>query len=155
MPAIAILTKKDHKLRAEAFVPYHYDQRRRVRSTPGLAGLVDAQATVSAYEKIVQRRGEEGQELRTQIGRGRVFYLSPLRFRGPLPEFGAYFNRFRMSPANAQQFLEGVSWVRNGEPAVHVKGPNHLIANSVERPSKRLTAMHLVNYKPTKARLRM
>jgi hypothetical protein len=35
---------------------------------------------------------------------------------------------------------------RNGEPSVHVEGPNHLIANAAEQPSKRLTAIHFVNY---------
>jgi hypothetical protein len=126
-----------------------YDQWRRLRVTPGLAGLVDAQPTAHAYEEIVQRHSEGGQELRKQIGRGRVFYLQSLRFDGPLPEFGPYFkvdNRFWKNPANARQFLEGVSWARNGEPSVHVEGPNHLIANAAEQPSKRLTAIHLVNY---------
>jgi hypothetical protein len=126
-----------------------YDQWRRARVTPGLAGLVDGQPTAHAYEETVQRHSEEGKELRKEVGRGKVFYLPSFRFNGPLPEFGAYFkvdNRFWRSPANARQFVDGISWARNGEPTAHVEGPNYLIANAVEQPSKRFTAVHLVNY---------
>jgi len=126
-----------------------YDQWRRLRTTPGLAGLVDAQPAAPAYEERVQQHGEEGQEQRKQVSRGRVCYLPSLRFDGPLPAFGPYFtvdNRYWKNPANARQFLDGVTWARNGEASVHVEGPQHLIANAVEQPVKRLTAVHLVNY---------
>jgi hypothetical protein len=126
-----------------------YDQWRRARVDSGLAGLVEAHVQAHAYEESVEQHTEEGQEQRKQVGRGRVFYLPSLRFDGPLPGFGAYFNvdnRFWKKPANARQFLDGLAWARGGEAAVHVEGPKYLIANAVEQPSKRLTMVHLVNY---------
>ncbi|HEX4810402.1 MAG TPA: beta-galactosidase trimerization domain-containing protein [Bryobacteraceae bacterium] len=122
-----------------------YDQWRRERVTPGLAGLVDAQP---------QRHSPTEQEQRKEVGRGRVFFLPSLRFDGALPEFHAYFtvdNRFWKNPANAAQFLEGMAWARNGAPSVQVEGQPHLVANAVEQqlgnPSgARLHAIHLVNY---------
>jgi len=130
-----------------------YDQWRRLRVTQGLAGLIDAQPAARAYEESVQRHIQEGQEQRKAVGHGRVFYLPALRFDGPLPEFGANFrvdNRFWKHPANARQFLDGLDWARNGEPSVHVEGPQHLIANAVEQPSRR-TMVHLVNYNSREA----
>ena len=126
-----------------------YDQWRRLRVTPGLTGLVDAQPAAPAYEETVERHSVEGQEQRKQLARGRVFYLPALRFNGSLPAFGSYFNidnRFWKNPANARQFLDGLSWARNGEASVQVEGPKSLIANAVEQPSNRLTLVHLVNY---------
>jgi hypothetical protein len=126
-----------------------YDQWRRLRTTPGLAGLIDQQMPARAYEERVQGYSEEGQEQRKQVGKGRVFYLPSLRFDGPLPELGTYFkvdNRFWKTPANARQFLEGVTWARNAGASVEVEGPKHLIANAVEQPERRMTLVHLVNY---------
>jgi hypothetical protein len=126
-----------------------YDQWRRLRVTPGLAGLVDEQPSAPAYEETVEQHSEEGLEQRKEVARGRVVYLPAFRFNGPLPAFGQYFdvgNRFWKSPANARQFLEGLSWARSGEPSVHVEGPNHLIANAVEQASNHMTLVHLVNY---------
>jgi hypothetical protein len=126
-----------------------YDQWRRARVTPGLEGLVDVRPTARAYEEHAQRHPDEGHEMRKQVGGGRVFYLPALQFDGALPEFGAYFkvdNRYWKKPANARQFLEGISWARNATPAVHVDGPKHVIANAVEQASNRMTAVHLVNY---------
>lgn len=126
-----------------------YDQWRRLRVTPGLASLVDAQPGAPAYQERVEQHAEQGQEQKKQVGRGRVFYLPALRFDGPLPTFGPYFkvdNRFWKKPANARQFLDGIAWARNIEPTVHVDGPAHLIANAVEQPASRVTAIHLVNY---------
>jgi hypothetical protein len=130
-----------------------YNQWRRARPSPGLAGLVDAPLTARGYEEMVQGRREEGQESRKQVERGRVFYLPSLKFDGRLPEFGPYFKvdaRFWKNPANARQFLEGIAWARKGEASVHVEGPRHLVANAAELAamgsSGRLTTVHLVNY---------
>ncbi len=126
-----------------------YDQWRRLRVKPGLAGLVDHQAPARAYEESVGRHPVEGQEERKEVGRGRVFYLPALNFDGPLPEFGPYFrvdNRFWKKPANAKAFLDGVGWAMNGDPAVRVEGPDHVVVNTVEQAANRRTAVHLVNY---------
>ena len=126
-----------------------YDQWRRLRVSPGLAGLVDGQPAAGAYEERVEHHAEEGREQRKEVRRGRVFYLPSLRFDGPTPEFGPNFsvsNRYWKTPANAPQFLAGLTWARNSEPRVQVEGPRHLIANAVEQQSKNLTAVHLVNY---------
>ena len=126
-----------------------YDQWRRARTTPGLTGLVDAKPAVRGYEEHAQQHAEQGQEARKQVGRGRVFYLPSLLFNGPLPEFGPYFkvdNRYWKSPANAQQFLEGIAWARGSEASVEVQGPKYLTANAAAQPSVRSTAIHLVNY---------
>jgi hypothetical protein len=126
-----------------------YDQWRRLRITPGLAGLVDRQPPARAYEERVASHRDEGQEQRKTVGRGRVYYLPALRFDGPLPEFGPYFkidNRFWKNPANARQFLEGISWARSGDPAVHVSGPRYLVANAMVQNSNNAVMVHLLNY---------
>ncbi|MGH9663484.1 MAG: hypothetical protein ACRD9L_03555, partial [Bryobacteraceae bacterium] len=126
-----------------------YDQWRRLRVKPGLEGLVERQPPARGYEESVHGHQIEGREQRKEVGRGRVFYLPALNFDGPLPEFGPYFrvdNRFWKKPANAKEFLEGLAWAINGDPAVRVNGPNHLVANAVEQRANRRTAIHLVNY---------
>lgn len=126
-----------------------YDQWRRARSTPRLAGLVDVKRPVRGYEEHAQQHAEQGQSARKEVGRGRVFYLPGLQFDGPLPESGPYFkvdNRYWKNPANAREFLDGVYWARNGDASVTVEGPRYLIANAAEQPSKRSTAIHLANY---------
>ena len=122
-----------------------YDEWRRVRTVPGLAGLVDTQP-VYADDHPVRVQGTES---RKEVENGRVFYLPALQFDGPLPEFGAYFkvdNRFWKSPANARQFLDGISWARNGQPCISVEGPRRLVANAAQQEARRLTTVHLVNY---------
>lgn len=125
-----------------------YDQWRRARVTPGLAGLVDVKVNIRGYEESVARRtADQGDEARKEVGRGRVVYLPSLRFDGPLPEFGPYFrvdSRFWKNPANAKQFLDAVAWARNRQASVEVEGPKHLVCNSASLP--RLTTVHMVNY---------
>jgi hypothetical protein len=126
-----------------------YDQWRRLRVKPGLAGLVEHQPGARAYEERVEHHADEGETQRKQVGRGRVLYLPAMRFDGPLPESGPFFNlgnRYWKNPANAREFLEGVAWANNDSPTVHVEAPKHLIANAVEQPGKKTTAVHLVNY---------
>ena len=126
-----------------------YDEWRRLRTKPGLADVVGAQPPAPAYEESVQQRDVEGEEHRSVVRSGRAVYMPALRFNGSLPAFGPYFNidnRFWKNPANAPDFLAAVSWAGSGEPSVQVKGPKHVIVNAVEQPSKRFTAVHLVNY---------
>lgn len=126
-----------------------YDEWRRRRTVPGLAGLAEGQAPARAYEETVRRAAAEGSEQRKQSGHGRVFYLPALEFDGPLPEFGSNFpvdNRFWKRPANAAQFLDGIRWAIEGGSAVEVAGSGRLVANAVEQPAARRWAVHLVNY---------
>ncbi|HEY3840619.1 MAG TPA: hypothetical protein VGL72_28800 [Bryobacteraceae bacterium] len=126
-----------------------YDQWRRLRVKPGLAALVDHQPGARAYEEHVEHHADQGEPQRKQVGRGRVFYLPALRFDGPLPEYGPFFNignRYWKNPANAGEFIEGLSWAIGGNPSVHVEGPRHLVANAAELPARKMTPVHLVNY---------
>jgi hypothetical protein len=50
----------------------------------------------------------------------------------------------RFRPTSDSHFR--ISWARSREPSVDVEGPNYLIINAVEQPSKHFTAVHLVNY---------
>ncbi len=134
-----------------------YDEWRRLRVQPGLAGLVDDQPAPRAYEEHVQHHVAHGEPRRKEAGRGRVFYLPALEFDGPRPEFGPYFkvdNRFWKNPANASVFLDGLAWAVGREPLLTVDAPNYLIANVVEQPEKRRMAIHLVNYNPRGAELK-
>jgi hypothetical protein len=135
-----------------------YDEWRRARTSPGLAGLVDARLTAHAYEVAAQQNTAEGEQLRKQVGQGRVYYLPALTFAGSLPAFGPYFrvdSRYWKNPANAKQLLDGIVWTRNAEADVQVEGPQYLIANAAElAPDSsrgRRTTVHLVNYNTNRA----
>src|ERR1039458_9773066 len=69
-----------------------YDEWRRVRLAPGLAGLVDHQKTVSPYEESVESNIEPaGEATQKIVGSGRVGYLPVMEFDGMLPRHQAYF----------------------------------------------------------------
>ena len=127
-----------------------YDEWRRLRVKPGLAGMVDFQPRAVAYQETV-RRGEEasGAPARKEVQKGRVVYLPAVRFDGPLPEMANYFdigNRFWKLPQNWQEIADGIRWAARDDLPVEISGPPFLVANLVSQPNQRRWLLHLVNY---------
>ena len=131
-----------------------YDQWRRPRAAPGLAGLVDGQRSGSGYEESPQHVEEAATATRKEVGRGRTVFLASLRFDGPLPEFGSYFeirNRFWKRPANWAEFIDAIRWAAREELPVRVDGPHHLVVNLVAQPKQHRLLLHMINYSRTEA----
>lgn len=129
-----------------------YDSWRRLRVQPGLRGLVEHQATGSAYEEEVSANTiAAGPPIRKQTGRGRVVYIPEIEFDGPLPKAEPFFEigrRFWKRPKNWRDLVDAVTWASGGDPLLKASGPDFLIANLVEQPEKRRRIVHLVNYNP-------
>jgi hypothetical protein len=126
-----------------------YDQWRRLRVTPGLAGLIEGQAEGRAYQEQVHDVQDASAPMRKEIGMGRSVYLPALRFDGPLPVPGAYFattNRYWKRPLNSEEFVEAVRWAARDSLPVQIGGPAWLVANLVQQPGQRRMLLHLVNY---------
>lgn len=127
-----------------------YDEWRRVRVQPGLAGLVESQPRAEAYqERVVGASSASTRPVRKEFGGGRVIYFPSLVFGGPLPEAEAYFtisNRYWKRPANWQELCEGIRWAANGHLPLEVSGPPSLGANLVSQIEKRRMSLHLINY---------
>ncbi|MGH9469101.1 MAG: hypothetical protein ACRD1N_02010 [Terriglobia bacterium] len=127
-----------------------YDEWRRLRTQPGLAGLVDHQAPAAAYEERVAATAETvGLLVRKQFGQGRVVYFPGIEFDGPLPPPEPYFaigRQFWKRPKNWEGLIDGVRWAARGDIPLETLGPDFLIANLVEQPEKRRRLVHLVNY---------
>ncbi len=127
-----------------------YDDWRRLRTKPGLSGLIDHQVGGSAYEEEVRAsRSAAGVPQRKEAGRGRVFYFPGLQFDGPLPPSEPYFSigtEFWKRPSNWQQLVDGVAWASGDSLPLHVSGPDYLVANFVEQPQRRRRFVHLVNF---------
>jgi hypothetical protein len=90
-----------------------------------------------------------GALVRKDYEKGRVVYVPAVRFDGPLPEFGRYFQvdpRFWKLPKNARDITDGVRWVARDDIPVEVSGPEYLVANTVEQVGSRRMMVHLVNY---------
>lgn len=127
-----------------------YDQWRRLRVNPGLAGLVDGQQPAKAYEETVEDTETVGTVSRKEIGQGRAVYIPELRFDGPLPEMEPYFridNGFWKAPKNANELIQATLWAAKDQIPVAVSGPDYLVANTVAQPSRHRVMVHLVNYK--------
>ena len=128
----------------------HYDAWRRLRSRPGLEGLVDGQRGASAYEQeVVISSPAAAAPIKKQFGGGRVVYIPAIEFDGPLPSFEPYFNignAFWKRPRNWKQLIDAVLWTSGGNVQLQVTGPDYLAANLVEQPEKRRRLVHLVNY---------
>ena len=125
-----------------------YDEWRRVRLKPGLAGLVDAQPPARDYEERVRRTAAAGAPVRKEAGAGRVAYLPGMAFDGPLPEMGNFFridSRFWKRPANAKDLIESVRWAARDRVPITVEAADHVIANLVSKGGRQM--LHVVNYK--------
>jgi hypothetical protein len=131
-----------------------YDEWRRVRTQPGLSGLVEGQLSGSEYQEDVksQSNGPEAGK-RKQAGRGRVAYLPSLEFDGALPPSEPYFtitNRFWKRPINWKEITDAVCWAAGDPIPFTVDGPEFLVANYTCQPRNRRYLIHLVNYNATK-----
>lgn len=129
-----------------------YDAWRRLRSEPGLQGLVDHQPRAREYEETVTSAlSVAGAPARKEFGKGRVVYFPEIRFDGPLPPAAPYFDiskKFWKRPQNWAELVEAVRWTAQGDIPLDVSGPDFLVANLVEQPAQRRRLIHLVNYNP-------
>lgn len=127
-----------------------YDHWRRLRVTPGLAGMVEGQRPARAYQEQVEREEDTGNPSRSQFGAGRVVYFPKVPFDGPLPETESYFTissrHYWKAPANWREIVEAVRWAARGTVPLEVGGPEYLIANLTTHPTRRRSVVHLVNY---------
>jgi hypothetical protein len=127
-----------------------YDQWRRLRVEPGLAGMVDGQRRARAYQERVEREEDSGAPVRKAYRQGRVIYFPAVQFDGPLPEMEPYFTissrHFWKAPKNWKEIAEGVRWAAGGSVPLEVSGPDYLITNLTTHPAKRRVVIHLVNY---------
>jgi hypothetical protein len=126
-----------------------YDEWRRLRVTPGLAGLVDNEVKAEGYQENVVASATAGTSSRKQVGRGRVAYLPALEFDGPLPPPRAYFailNEYWKLPRNWTEFLDMVRWGADDKIPLHVEGSAGIVGNCTVQTAKRRMMVHLLNY---------
>jgi hypothetical protein len=127
-----------------------YDEWRRVRVQPGLAGLVESQPKAEPYqERVSGSNSVAAPPAKKDFGRGRVVYFPSLVFDGPMPVAEAYFtisNRYWKRPVNWQDLCEGIRWAANRPWSLEVSAPASVVANLVSQPEKRRLTLHLVNY---------
>jgi glycosyl hydrolase family 42 (putative beta-galactosidase) len=126
-----------------------YDEWRRVRVQPGLAGLVDGQRMPRGYQENVMQEQVSGSGTRKEVGKGRVVYFPAIQFDGQMPPYGNYFeirNQYWKLPKNYQELTDGVRWAAKDDIPVTISGPLYLVANVVEQRDKRRIMVHLMNY---------
>jgi hypothetical protein len=128
-----------------------YDEWRRARRQPGLAGLIDGQAGARRGARPRRPGAVAGETLRKEVDQGRTAYIRSIRYDGALPEMEPHFsisNRFWKLPANAPDLVAAVRWTMRDEMPLEISGPPHLVANATRQPEKRRLSVHLVNYRP-------
>ena len=127
-----------------------YDAWRRTRPESGLFGLVDNQARGEGRTGRNQRKADDASApARKRVGAGRVAYLPRVEFDGELPAPEEYFflgPEFWKRPANWKEIIDAVSWAAHDELELQIAGPDYLVANLVEQPTKGRRMIHLVNY---------
>jgi hypothetical protein len=127
-----------------------YDEWRRVRTKPGLSGLVEKQVGGIAYQESVKSElGRPSPPTRTQAGSGRVVYVPVVEFDGPMPPIETYFaitNVFWKRPKNWKDIVEAVQWAAAEEFPITVEGPDFLVANCTIQKQDRRLLLHMVNY---------
>jgi hypothetical protein len=130
-----------------------YDQWRRVRTTPGLQGLVDSQGSGIDYqEQAGPAMGVIGAASRKQIGLGKVAYLPTVEFDGTLPPATPNFaitNQFWKRPKNWKQLFDLIQWAAEDQIPLTIDGPDGVVANCTAQPSQRKMFIHLANYNST------
>ncbi|MCW5979982.1 MAG: beta-galactosidase trimerization domain-containing protein [Bryobacteraceae bacterium] len=127
-----------------------YDEWRRLRPKPGLAGLIDEQPSVRAYEERVARVDAAGREARKEYENGRVAYFSQVEPDPPRPRLGPYFEVTQdlwRRPVNWQEIADAVRWAARDALPVRVSGPPHLVMNLTAQPERKRVMTHLLNYR--------
>ncbi|MGA7709585.1 MAG: alpha-amylase family protein [Acidobacteriaceae bacterium] len=127
-----------------------YDEWRRVRTKPGLSGLVEGQTGGTVYQESVKSQVDHpSAPTRTQVGAGRVVYVAAVEFDGAIPPLESYFaitNIFWKRPKNWKDIVEAVEWAATDQIPISIDGPEFLVANcTLQRQEQRLL-LHLVNY---------
>jgi hypothetical protein len=129
-----------------------YDEWRRVRITPGLAGMVDDQDGALAYqERVDSYVAPAGSSSMKTVGQGRVGYLPAMEFDGDLPPDQPYFpigSEFWRRPKNWKQLVDLVYWGAGNQVPIRFKGPRGLVINYTGQLSKQRVFIHVVNYDP-------
>ncbi len=127
-----------------------YDEWRRVRIKPGLAGLVKGQENGTVYQETVKSGvGHPSVPIRTQVGSGRVVYVPAVEFDGAMPPLESYFaitNVFWKRPKNWEEIVEAIQWAGRDQISVTVDGPEYLVANYTFQNQEQRILLHLVNY---------
>jgi hypothetical protein len=125
-----------------------YDEWRRLRVEPGLAGLIEARVPARAYEERPEAMTQSGAAVRKEFGKGRAVYIPEARFDGELPEMEDFFtigNKFWKRPANAAEIVSAVQWAARDQLPARITAPAFVVANVVRKGERRML-VHLVNY---------
>ena len=132
-----------------------YDEWRRVRVTPGLAGMVDDQEDASGYqERVDSRAPTAGIATRRTVGRGRVAYLPAVVFDGTAPPQQPYFPigiEFWKRPRNWRELVDLVYWAAEDQVPIQLNAPRGVAINYTSQRLKQRTFIHVVNYDRTSA----
>ena len=127
-----------------------YDDWRRVRTQPGLSGLVEGQTSGLEYQEDVKAHVDNaGTPTRSQVGAGRVAYIPAIQFAGVLPPPEPYFwisNIFWKRPKNWKEIIDAVHWAAEDKIPLTVDGPEFLVANCTRQARNQRFLVHLVNY---------
>jgi hypothetical protein len=126
-----------------------YDEWRRLRTEPGLAGLIQEQPRPKAYEETVMHESVTSSASRREIGGGRVVYFRSIPFDGPLTPAGSYFaidRRFWKAPPNTLEIAESIRWAAREQIPIRVDAPRFLVANLTAQTARRRWLLHLINY---------
>jgi hypothetical protein len=127
-----------------------YDEWRRVRITPGLAGMIDRQVGAVGYqEQVVSGAEGVGNATRKNVGRGRVGYLPKVEFDGTLPPHQQYFpigKEFWKRPKNWKDVVELVNWAAEDQVPIRLNAPRGIVVNYTSQLLKQRVFIHVVNY---------
>ena len=132
-----------------------YDEWRRVRIEPGLAGMADHQEEALGYqERVDPQVGPEGSALRKTVARGRVGYFPTVQFDGTLPPDQPNFpigSEFWKRPKNWKELVDLVYWAAGDQVPIRFNGPRGFVINYTGQLSKQRVFLHVVNYNEAKA----
>ncbi len=132
-----------------------YDEWRRVRTTPGLAGMVGPQEGAKEYQQEVDSRAEPaGIATRMKFGLGRVAYLPTMEFDGTLPPLQPYFaigEEFWKRPKNWKELVELVNWASEDQVLIRLNAPRGIVVNYTSQPLRQRVFIHVVNYNRSNA----